>query len=264
MPRVSEVCKYLDATFPFALREDYDNVGLLCGDPDREVTRILVALDATSETIQKACLDGAELIVTHHPLIFTPLRCVTEDASDARRVASLLRAGISCISLHTNLDRAPGGVNNALARAIGAEPETFLEEIGCICCLPEEETMPAFLERVSAALGTKDVRYLSSGKPVRRIAVCGGAGGNILYNAGKCRCDTVITGEVKHHQWIDAAEGKLNMIEAGHFYTENPIVPVLADLLRKKWPDLDVVSITGSAAIPRNLLQERPSFCSFA
>ena len=256
MPNVSEIDSFLNDTFPYSLCEGYDNVGLMCGSHDCAVTRVLVALDATAETIREAARIGAELIVTHHPLIFSPLRKVTDDEPDGLRVISLLRNGISCISLHTNLDRAEGGVNTALAGALGAVPEEYPEEIGCICVLPEEETMQAFLERTAGALGTRDIRYLASGKSVRRIAACGGAGGDILYTAASLGCDTVLTGEVKHHQWIDAAELKINMIEAGHFHTEAPVVPVLADLLRKRWPELEVTMMSGSSPETRNLLQE--------
>ncbi len=240
MPKVSDIAAFLETCFPGSLKESYDNVGLLCGFPEQEVSRILVVLDVTMETIREASTLEAELIVSHHPVIFSPLQTVTEDSAAGRRIIALLRGGISAICLHTNLDRAEGGVNAALVRAIGGEDEEYLSEIGCICRLPESQPMLQFLELTRIALSAEDMRYYDAGRRVENLAVCGGSGGDILYTAAKRGCDTVLTGEIKHHQWIDGAELGLNLIEGGHFATENVVTPVLADLLRREYPETDI------------------------
>ena len=240
MATVREIASYLEERVPSSLQLDFDNVGLLCGFPEREVSRILVVLDITLEAIEEAQTLNAELIVSHHPVIFTPLRTVCDDAPDARRVIALLRGGLSAICLHTNLDALEGGVNTALANAVGAEDMEYLPDIGCFCRLPEKMPLSDFLAQTRTALSAPDMRFYDAGRPVEQLALCGGAGGDILYEAAKRGCDTVLTGEVKHHQWIDGAELGLNIIEGGHFATENVVTPPLAEMLRQGFPELDV------------------------
>ena len=240
MATVAEIAAFLEEKIPSALKESYDNVGLLCGFPEREVGRILVVLDITLETIGEAESLGAELIVSHHPLIFTPLQRIVNDTPEGRRIIALLRSGLSAVCLHTNLDRIEGGVNTALVHALGGQDEEYLPEIGCLCSLPESMPFIDFLKQTSDALGAEAIRCHDAGRPVESLAVCGGAGGDILYIAAQQGCDTVVTGEIKHHQWIDGAELGLNLIEAGHFSTENVVVTALAEILRTEYPDLDV------------------------
>lgn len=240
MPKVSDIAEYLEKIVPSDLKEDYDNVGLLCGFPQQEVTRILVVLDISMDAIGEADTLGAELIVSHHPIIFHPLRRILDSTAEGRRIIALLQANISAICLHTNLDRVSGGVNTALVQAIGAEEEEPLPEMGSLCRLPEKMSTPMFLRQTREALGAMDMRYHDAGRPVEKLAVCGGAGGDILYTAVERGCDTVLTGEIKHHQWIDGAELGLNLIEGGHFATENVVTTTLAELLRRRYPDVDV------------------------
>ena len=239
MTKVFEIADYLESRIPSSLKMDYDNVGLLCGFLNNEVTRVLVVLDITQDAITEAAEMGAELIVSHHPVIFTPMRRICDDTPDGKRVIRLIQHGISAVCLHTNLDRAEGGVNHALAAAVGADVEECLE-MGVVCRLPEAMGMEPFLAQTRDALNAPDMRFYSSGKSVSRIAVCGGAGGDIIYQAAAAGCDTVLTGEIKHHQWIDGAELGLNLIEGGHFATENVVTIVLAEMLRQAFPDVDI------------------------
>ena len=222
MATVREIAGYLEERVPSSLKLDFDNVGLLCGFPEREVSRVLVVLDITQQAIEEALSLHAELIVSHHPVIFTPLHRVCTDTPDAKRVIAILQGNLSAICLHTNLDALEGGVNTALANAVGGEELEYTPDIGCFCRLPEAMPLSEFLARVE---------YL---------ALCGGAGGDILYEAAQRGCDTVLTGEIKHHQWIDGAELGLNLLEGGHFATENVVMPSLAEMLRQGFPEIDV------------------------
>lgn len=239
MIQVKDVAAYLEERVPSALKMDFDNVGLLCGFPDREVTRVLVALDATGEVIDEAGEWGAELIVTHHPLIFHPLRRVLVTDEVGGHVASLLQKGISVISLHTNLDIVDGGVNDALSAAIGAAVREKLP-CGRVVELPGEEGMDAFLARVRKALGTEGLRYYDAGRKVRRIVLCGGAGGDLVGEARALGADTLLTGEVKYDQWLTGREMGVNLVDAGHFCTENVVTPVLAEMVREGFGGLEV------------------------
>ena len=196
--------------------------------------------DELRARIEEARTLDAELIVSHHPVIFTPLRTVCDDAPDARRVIALLQGNLSAICLHTNLDALEGGVNTALANAVGAEDIEYSPDIGCFCRLPEKMPVAGFLAQIRAALSAPDMRFYDAGRPVEQLALCGGAGGDILYEAARRGFDTILTGEVKHHQWIDGAELGLNIIEGGHFATENVVTPPLAEMLRQGFPEVDV------------------------
>ncbi len=238
MPTVREIADYFEQRVPSSLKMDFDNVGLLCGFPDREVTRVLVALDATREVIDEAAGLGAELLVTHHPVIFDPMRTLLATDPAGARLIALVQGGISAVCLHTNLDIAEGGVNDALAEALGAR---VCETLPCgrIAELPAAREPDAFAAAVRDALGVSGLRYYDAGRPVRRLALCGGAGGDILYDAARRGCDTVLTGEIRYHQWLDGKELGLNLLDADHFCTENVVVPVLARMLREGFPELE-------------------------
>ena len=151
-----------------------------------------------------------------------------------------MQGNLSAICLHTNLDALDGGVNTALANAVGGEELEYTPDIGCFCRLPEALPLSEFLAQTRTALSAPDMRYYDAGRRVEYLALCGGAGGDILYEAAQRGCDTVLTGEIKHHQWIDGAELGLNLIEGGHFATENVVMPSLAEMLRQGFPEIDV------------------------
>jgi len=239
MATVREIERYFDERFPFSLKLDFDNVGLLCGFPDREVRRVLIALDVTKEVIEEAAEIGAELIVAHHPVIFHPVKRLCSDDVVGARLISMIEKGISAICLHTNLDIAEGGVNDALAEALGLAVTDILD-CGRVAELPHGEGMADFCERTRSALRVSGLRFYDSGKPVRRVAICGGSGGDLVYEAAALGCDTVLTGEVRYNQWLDSKEQGLNLIDADHFCTENVVLPVLQKLLASGYPELEL------------------------
>ena len=150
---------------------------------------------------------------------------------------------MSAICMHTNLDAAQGGVNDALAAALGAQVQGVLnseEWISRIAELPEAVEFGEFLSRVKLALGANGLRYAGPGRPVKRIGLCGGAGAGDMYLALERGCDTYVTADVKHHEFIAANELGINLVDGGHFPTENVVVPVLAGWLRADLPELDV------------------------
>ena len=242
MTTVRQVADFLEEKAPLALKMDFDNVGLLCGFPDAPVHKVLCALDITLDVIEEAKEMGAEVIVSHHPLIFTPMKQILSTQPEGKRVISLLQNGISAICMHTNLDIVTGGVNSVLAEKLGGREVEMLSECGCICELPEAVSSEFFLEICEEKLNVHDIRYSGSGHSVRRIGVCGGAGGDIIEECSAKGCDTVVTGEIHHHQWILGKELGMNLIDAGHFATENVIVPVLCSWIAERFPALDVVT----------------------
>ncbi len=250
MTTVADILAYMETLAPRAMKESWDNVGLLCGSPAAPVTKILVALDPFEHVVREAGEMGAQLIVTHHPLIFRALNSITDETPVGRAILALCRGGIGAINAHTNLDQAPGGVNDVLARTLGLE-ETFViapqgtDENGNPWGLLRGGQVPgqslvAFLSHVKQTLGCRGLRYVDGGQPVRRVAVGGGACAGELLQARRAGCDTFVTADVRYNQFWDARDMGMNLIDAGHFATENPVVPVLAAKLRKKFPEVQV------------------------
>lgn len=246
MPTVGDILKFVETLAPPELKMDWDNVGLLCGRSSREVTKVLVALDPFLDAAEEAADMGAELLLTHHPLIFVPCKAVNEDTSVGKTVLYLIEHGIAAVNAHTNLDCAPGGVNDVLADLLGlthteiltgtegsgGRPYSGLLRAGTV----EEQSLETFLQNVKAMLGTPVLRYADGGRPVRRVAVGGGACGSELMDAYNAGCDTFVTADVKYNQFWDARDLGMSLIDAGHFYTENPVCPVLAGKLRAAFP----------------------------
>lgn len=240
MVRITDIFDKLRELAPPELKLGFDNVGLLVGSWEDMIGRVLVALDITDDVIEEGREMGAELIVSHHPMFFE-LKNVTDSDVTGARVLKLARAGMSAICMHTNLDIAPGGVNDALAETLGiADAVPFGEEACGRIGWVEEQELGDFLARVKGALGAEGLRFVDSGRSVRRVAVLGGAGGGNMLEAVEAGADTYVTADVKHHQFIDAKELGINLIDAGHFSTENVVVPVLAELLRDEFSELDV------------------------
>ena len=250
MTTVGDILSYLETLAPRSMKMDWDNVGLLCGGKNRPVTKVLVALDPFEGVCKEAAQWGAELILTHHPLIFSPLKSVTDETAIGRAVQLLCSAGISAINAHTNLDCAPGGVNDCLAQTLGLSDVQVIapagvDELGRPWGLlrqgvVEIQPLSDFLPHVKEALHCDGLRYVNGGKPVHRVAVGGGACASELMDAVHAGCDTFVTADVKYNQFWDAHDLGLNLIDAGHFATENPVTALLAEKIAAQFPELNV------------------------
>lgn len=239
--KVSEIYDFLKTISPLELQMDFDNSGIQVGSLCQEVNKVLVALDITNAVIDEAIALGAELIVSHHPLIFGGLNNVTAEGKGAKTLR-LAQANISAISMHTNLDIAPGGVNDVLIELLGAKSEDGLDTENCgrVGELPESMEFMDFAKICRDRLNVQGLRYYSAGKPVKRLAVMGGSGGDEIQAAFEKGCDTYVTADVKYHQFLLAEELGINLIDADHFCTENPIVPVLKRRLNERFPQIEV------------------------
>ena len=246
MATVSDILNFIEGIAPPYMMEGWDNCGLLCGRKDREVRKILVALDPFDTVIDEAIALKADLIVTHHPLIFRDkLMAVNEDTEAGRCVLKLVENGIAAINAHTNLDMAPGGVNEVLAKTLGLVNIEIVDPVDNYGLLRKgevkEQPMEQFLAHVKECLGCKGLRYVSGGKPVRTVAVGGGSCADFMQAALKAGCDTFVTADVKYNQFRTAFELGLNLIDAGHFHTENPVMPQVAEKLRANFPGVEVI-----------------------
>ena len=250
MATVHDILSYLETLAPRSMKMDWDNVGLLCGSRKAEVTKVLVALDPFEGVCEEAAKWGADLIVTHHPLIFQALKSITDETSIGRSIQLLCRNGISAVNAHTNLDCAPGGVNDRLAAALGLSEIEVIDPMGTDAEGNEwgllrkgtvrEQSLADFLPTVKTALGCEGLRYVDGGKTVRKIAVGGGACASELMDAVRAGCDTFVTSDAKYNQFWDAKDLGINLIDAGHFYTENPITGCLAEKIAAAFPEVEV------------------------
>lgn len=250
MATVQDILNFVEALAPRSMKMDWDNVGLLCGSRHSQVTKLLVALDPFEHVCREAADMGAQLLVTHHPLIFRPLSAITDDSAITRGIMLLCREGISAVNAHTNLDCAPGGVNDVLARTLGLSDIAVVNPSGTDeagnewgllrCGTTEECALSDFLAHVKQVLHCEGLRYVSGGRPVRRVAVGGGACAGAFRDALRAGCDTFVTSDIKYNDFWEAREQGLNLIDAGHFHTENPVVAVLAEKIAERFPDVEV------------------------
>lgn len=250
MATVKEVLDFLQEKAPFEYQADFDNSGFLVGKQGRGVKKILVSLDITEEVAEEADLWGADLLVSHHPVIFHPVKSVTDETVTGRILIRLLECGIAAICAHTNLDAVAEGVNDALARTLGLEHTAQLRQEGVDrrgrpygvgrTGTVKEQSLSEFAAFVKAALGANGVRFADGGRPVRRVAVGGGACADMMDDTLALGCDTFITADVKYNGFLDAKALGLNLIDAGHFPTENVVCPVLEGWLRERFPKVEV------------------------
>ena len=250
MATVADIMRVLDTLAPGYMKMDWDNVGLLCGSRKQTVTKVLVALDPFEEVCREAAQWGAELLLTHHPLIFRPVKAVTDETEVGRCIQLLCANGISAVAAHTNLDCAPEGVNHRLAQLLGLQDIQVISPSGVdeqgqpwgLMRMGQvsEQPLEGFLSLVKDTLGCRGLRYVSGGKPVCQVAVGGGACASELMDAVRAGCDTFVTSDVKYNNFWDARSCGINLIDAGHFHTENPVVPLIAERIAAAFPEIQV------------------------
>lgn len=243
--KVLALYQYLEEKIPTELRCDWDNDGLACcPDPDAEVKKVLLALDVSEATVDRAIDEGCDLILSHHPLVFRPIKALTDEAATPRKLIKLVKNGISVMSFHTRLDALAGGVNDVLAARLGLMyVEPFGENgemMGRVGELSATLSLAEFASFVKKALGAPAVLY-NGDKPVKRVAVLGGNGNDFIFAAKTLGADTYVSGRFGYHPMASAREDGINLVEAGHFYTENPVLSVLAEMVKGADSDIEAV-----------------------
>lgn len=251
MATVKDIYALVDDLAPFNTQMDFDNAGLLVGRGEAEVTKLLLSLDITLPVVEEARAWGAQLILSHHPVIFHPVKRIVAGDPTGEVLTALLQSGLAALCAHTNLDVAVGGVNDALAEALGLTGLTVLEPmgrdargrvfgLGRVGRTERSLPLPEFAARVKGALGAGGVRFVDVGRPVERVAVGGGACGSSLSAAWEQGCDVLVTADVKYDQFLEARALGIGLIDAGHYSTEQVVLPRLEKLLRKALPGVEV------------------------
>lgn len=261
-----EIIRQLEALAPRQAACDWDNPGLLVGRGDREITKVYVALDATEQVVDAAIEAGAELILTHHPILFRAVKQVNDETPLGRKLLTLIRHDIAVYSMHTNFDSCPGGMGDLVCRQLGLrnlgpmEPAMYQEDnvfvmenraagreencrygIGFVAALPEAMTARELAAYVKQHFGLPFVNFYDAGRPIRRLACCPGSGRGEMENVLHCDVDAFLTGDMGHHDGLDYVEAGISLLDAGHYGLEHVFVPAAAAYMRKHFPDMQVL-----------------------
>jgi dinuclear metal center YbgI/SA1388 family protein len=240
---VSALYKQLCELISPELSCDWDNDGDMCiPEPEREVHRVLIALDITGDVVKAAIEGNYDVILSHHPLLFHGLKHLVANEMTSRKCIDLCRAGISALSFHTRLDAVTGGVNDTLAKLLDIENAVPFgdDSIGRIGSLSTDMTAEAFARLVAERLDAPAVTLSDAGKSVHRVAVLGGGGGDFMRAALSAGADTYVTGDAGFHHIVDAPQLGINLIVAGHHHTEHPVCHKLADMIRAMIPEAEI------------------------
>lgn len=246
---INEIYDYLDSVYPFKSQEKWDNSGLLIENLKMDCSKVLLTLDIDHSACYEAECKEAELIISHHPVIFEPLKRISYN----NPVYRLVESGIAAICMHTNVDKAPNGTNGVILHKLAesfeleGQPEIFEDcgdglGIGYVCELKNKIDSAEFGAALKEIFDCEVVRTNSLGKKrVKRLAFCSGSGGSMLGEAIERGCDAYVTGDIKHDVWIEANNRHIALFDCGHFHTENPVLDEIRFVLEKKFPQLDVI-----------------------
>lgn len=240
---VKELYEKINEKIPETLRLPWDNDGIMCcTDSTAPARRVLVALDVTEEVVDYAINGGFDLIISHHPLIFKPLSSLSDENHISRKVIKLINSGVSVFSFHTRADIVEGGVNDILADIVGLySAEPFGEGgLGRIGVLDEECSLEDFASSVKLSLGVDSLRVSDGYNTVKRVAVVGGDGKDFIKDAILAGADTFVSGRIGYNVMEEASEMGINLIEAGHFFTEHPVTEFFANIIGHISPEIYV------------------------
>lgn len=241
MSRIIDFYKFIDKIAPFETQESWDNSGFLVGDGEKEVTKVLVALDATEDVLNEAAEKGAGLIITHHPVIFGALK-----EFHPENIAFLAaEKGIAIISAHTCLDIADGGVNDCLAAVLELQNVVKVDDgegLMRMGKLKNSFSCEDFIKYVAEKLGVGGIKYTPTDKTIKKVAVCGGSGGDLYPFAISAGADAFVTANIKHNQWIEMKRKGFCVLDAGHFCTENTVIEPLVEKLSVNFDDVVIIA----------------------
>ena len=249
MMLLSDIIKSIEDFAPKYIKEDFDNVGLMVGDKKRGISKILLALDCTNEVIEEAKINGVDLIITHHPLIFRKPSSITTDTLQGSKIMELIKHDIALYSAHTNLDSAKNGMNETIAKILGLKESKLIEVnfkdnkagIGRIGLLEEEVSIEDYAKKVMAALGINHGRLVKGNESAKKIAIINGSGQDFIGKAVAMGADTVVTGDTTYHFASDYKEMGISIIDIGHFGSEWTIFLKVMEGLYKDFKDVEVI-----------------------
>lgn len=252
MVKLNEIIKYMDTFCPPYLAFDGDNVGLLVGSSQKEISKVLITLDVDEKVVSEAAEQNADAIISHHPLMFRGTKRLTDSASMERTLVSLVKKDICLFSAHTNLDSVKGGLNDYLAEKLGIKNTRVIDVTHTACgvehgfgrvgTVDDGITLSDMLSRCIKELGISFVKYVGNlDKKIKTVAVNCGAGADAIDYCLNNGVDLFITGDVKYNPARDAMENGMALIDAGHYETEHIARELLFNILCQRFPDVEFV-----------------------
>src|SRR5664279_4377256 len=257
--KIREIIQHLESFAPLEYQEEYDNSGLIAGDVSVECTGVLLNIDCTERLVQEAVEKKSNLIISHHPLIFHPIHCITPDSDTAKTLVAAIKADIVVYAIHTNVDNILTGVSACIADKLGLvnrrllAPRKDLTAVGSglLGDLENPLSEKLLLERLKMAFSTPVIRHSPLlGKTVTRVAICGGAGSFLISNALRENADFFISADIKYHEFFES-QGKLVIADIGHFESEQFTVDLLHSVILEKYPNFAVLK-SGTVTNPVN------------
>lgn len=243
---VNDIIKEMELLAPSYLKEDFDNVGLMVGDRNKSVNKVLLALDCTLKVIEEAKRENVDLIITHHPLIFRKPSNITTDTLQGKKIIELIKNDISLYSSHTNLDSAENGLNNTIVSILGFKDSAILEKnksvnsagLGRIVNLDKEIKLENLIDQVKTKLNISNLRVVKGNDKVSKIAIINGSGQDFIGKAMQLGVDTVITGDTTYHFASDYKEMGINILDVGHFSSEQIVFFNVMKQIESKFKDI--------------------------
>ena len=237
--KIKDIIKFLEDRFPLSLQEDWDNSGLQIGNIENDLTNILISLDLDEQTIQKAKEKSCNLIINHHPFLFSSIKSIDLNEEKGKIIKDLIKNDITVFAMHTNLDIGKGGVNDNLAKLLELRDisnlDTNNENPMARFGYTDEITAYDFSKFIKEKLNCKGlILYGDKDKKIEKVALCGGAGSDFINDAIQKGCDLIVTSDVKYHEAVDNCK-KINIVDPGHFASENHIIYMVKDLLEKNF-----------------------------
>jgi len=252
MTKVKEISKEIEKFAPEFLKEEYDNVGLMVGDEQKEVKKVLLSLDCTNEVIEEAISLKCDMIITHHPLLFKRPKNIIKGDLVGEKVIALVKEDISLYACHTNLDSAKDGINETIVNMLGFSSNEIIERnmsgnykdggLGRIVRLEKEISICNLVELVKKNLNINNIRLVRGSDKVKVLAIINGSGQDFFMKAKKLGADCIITGDTTYHFASDFKEMKISIIDAGHFSTEYLVFLKTLEFLKEKFKDVEFVA----------------------
>lgn len=249
MSTVNDVMKAMEQIAPVSLKEDFDNVGLMVGDRNSEVKKVLFALDCTLAVIEEAKKEQADMIITHHPLIFRKPSSITTDTLQGKKILELIQNHISLYSSHTNLDSVAGGINERIGQMLGFDHSEILDRnhidasagIGRIMTPKKPIPVTDFIQKVKEVLDLTHMRAVIAGEEIHKLAIINGSGQDYIAKAVALGADCILTGDTTYHFASDYKEMGITILDAGHFSTEHLVFFDVMKKLEKQFSDVTFV-----------------------
>ncbi len=262
MVKLKAITDFIEELFPPGFAEEFDNIGLLVGRLDKDINRVIICLDCDKNVVKEAVEMGAELIITHHPVIFNPIKKVTDDSDAGEMIVSALENGISIYSAHTNFDSAPGGLTDNVVKKLDLIPIGNMEgELGRLCRAPFGETAKSLTERIKKVFGIETLySSFTKNREIQTVAVCnGGGGGSLVETAKELKADVYISGDLKHHEHLMLkVDDSIDYIEMRHYDSEIIACDIIYEKLDERFKtdiELKISTAQSSPLIDTNLIK---------